>query len=268
MEILLDLLRDGFTMNSSREERKDFLNSVRGLGARPLLAGWQHNKLLGGKELNKAKLLLPSLADKELFFVISFHKTGTRSTNQYFENLGLKSVHWPVFANTGIDYQSILKAYITDPDKCILALAPLFERYDILSDVPFPGLWRQLAEFFHNAKFILIYREPEAWWNSIRNHWNLSHKAHSLDCFEAIQYGLPVGTKVEDTEFWKSQLTMLYSKHVTAVRTYFSSRPNDSRLLEIDLLNPNISSVLSSFVDHPLEMEFPRISKGLASSRH
>lgn len=160
--------------------------------------------------------LLASARERELVFVVSFHKCATRTTGAILHDLGCSLMHWPIWFHSGIDYLEILRPLTRQPDLCVRALSPLFCRFDAFSDVPFPGLFRELSEVLPRSRFVLVERDARSWWKSISNHWNLKRGPHALSSFEAIQYGLPPGLKVgydDETRLVESML-----RHNSAVR--------------------------------------------------
>ena len=254
---ILALLRTGAPEGLRWEQRK-LLNrwiKRRGLGAR--LASLQLEKLLGGPELGTARALLDSIADRPLVFIISYHKTGTRSVHDYLERLGMRGLLWPVFVNCGIHYAELLTPYVGDSRHCVAALAPVLARYDFFGDVPFPGLHECLAETFPASRFIVVEREPEKWWDSLSRHWNLSEGDHVFGALEAIQYGLPVGSVVKPSD--RDALIRNYCEHLDAVNRTFAG---SGRLLRTHLEDPEINRAISSFLGFAAVPDFPHIRKG------
>jgi hypothetical protein len=223
-----------------------------GLRVLPLLAHCQKN-WLSDLRRDACESILNDFQAKPFVFVISFHKCGTRSLHVLFEKMGYRGIHWPHFINCGIEYVEILKPHARDPKACIRLLAPLFGRYDCFSDVPFPGMYRELAEVFPNSRFILTYRPEDVWWKSISGHWHLSATTRRLDAFEAIQYGLPVGNLVTSND--RSLLVDRYAQHNIQVQRFFEG---SNRLLASELTAPDLSARISKFVDHPVTYPMPK----------
>jgi hypothetical protein len=103
------------------------------------------------------------------YFVVSLHRTGTRSTHELFKALGFNCIHWP-HTFQEMDLQSRIEGRETDLEFIADTLAPVFDHYDVVSDVPVPVLYRQLAQRYPSAKFVLVERDPQAWAESVLKH--------------------------------------------------------------------------------------------------
>jgi hypothetical protein len=250
-------------MNSrwvSTEQRKKDFRLIKRYKLRGVVSWFQVLRLYGVRGFFAKGSLPEALRNKQCIFVVSFHKNGTRSIHAYLEKLGFKGVHWPVFANTGIDYEYILGPLAQNPRQCAEALAPLLDEYDFFGDVPFPGLFREMAELFPQSKFILTHRPPQEWWESVWRHWRKSDppgSPHKLSLFEAIQYHLPVGAFI--TEADRSNLIERYVNHTNDVRAYFSGT---ERLLCTDLSDPNLNVDISRFLGISNVLAFSKIREG------
>jgi len=254
---ILALLRTGAPEGLSWEQRKVLNRWIKRRGLGPRLASLQLAKVLGGPELEKARALLDSIADRPLVFIISYQKTGTRSLHDYLEKLGMSGLHWPVFVNCGVHYAALLEPYVGDPGRCVAALAPVLARFDFFGDVPFPGLYACLAETFPASRFIVIEREPEQWWDSVSRHWNLPDGDRVLGALEATQYGLPLGTVVKPSD--REAFIRNYCEHLEAVNRTFAG---SGRLLRIHLEDPKINRAISNFLGVAETPDFPHIRKG------
>ncbi len=202
---------------------------------------------------SKGHTIIESLQRKSLVFVISFHRTGTRSCCQYAHSIGLKTIHWPVFSATHIYYQQITRSIIDDKQKVVRALAHLYCKYDFFADVPFGGLYKELDEVFPMAKFIFIQREASSWWTSVSHLWNLDHRQNwKLTTYEAIQYGLPVGYEVTPNQ--KEMFIEIYSNHADEVERHFIGKSN---ILFLDLLSYGKAKKISEFLEIEKVCEFP-----------
>lgn len=249
-----------------RKLRRVFLELIQRLGLRPFHARFQETWLFGqsGVVGPGPTQTLEVLRNKEFVFVVSYHKCGTRSVHALLEDLGYHGIHWPAYINCGIDYQAILHPMVGDRDLCVRALTPLFRRYSLFSDVPFPGLYRELHARFPRSRFVLIRRDSESWWSSIARQWALADGPHSLDAFEAIQYGLPMGTGVTAND--RETLIGSMLRHNEEVRRHLG---DSGRLFVGDLEDVELGAKLTQFVGRqPTEgHELPRISSSSVYSR-
>lgn len=93
---------------------------------------------------------------KEKVFVIGFQKTGTTSLETALETLGYR-----VFGGDKnlMKYQNKedLKEYILG----------VMQNWDAVQDMPWPLFYRELYDLYPNAKFILTYRRPDKWIESV-----------------------------------------------------------------------------------------------------
>lgn len=249
-----------------RRLRRVFFVLIQRLGLRQFHARLQKRWLFGGSGVAGPGPIqaLEALRDKEFVFVVSYHKCGTRSVHALLEALGYHGVHWPTYINCGVDYRAILRPMVADRELCVRGLTPLFGRYNLFSDVPFSGLYRELHSHFPRSRFVLIRREGNAWWNSLARHWALADAPHALDAFEAIQYGLPAGTLVTTSE--REVLIESMLRHNKGVREYFG---DSGRLLVGDLDDAELGAKVAQFVrkQPPAGRELPRISRGSVYSR-
>jgi hypothetical protein len=234
---------------------------MRWSGLRPFHARVQKRWLFGASGVvgTASDQALEQLRDKEFVFVVSYHKCGTRSAHVLFQDLGYQGIHWPAYINCGIDYQEILRPMVADRDLCVRALIPLFVRYNLFSDVPFSGLYRELRTHFPRSRFVLIRRDDGSWWSSIARQWALANAPHVLDAFEAIQYDLPAGTLVTTSE--REMLIGRKRRHDEEVRRFFG---DSDRLFVGDLADAGLGGKLARFVGRPPagERELPRVSGG------
>ena len=68
--------------------------------------------------------------------------------------------------------------------------ATIFEGYEATVDHPACGYWRELAEFYPDAKIVLSTRDPEAWYKSV-------HETIYAPGFIASLGGTPLGAFME-----------------------------------------------------------------------
>lgn len=246
--------RAGQSMN--REQRVRFFLFITRFSLRGVICRWQRWRLFG-RNPDRAKRLLEANADKPLIFVVSYHKSGTRSIHELLHALRYRAMHWPDFVNSGIDYQQMLRDVVDDEETCVHNMVHLLDRYEAFSDVPFAGLYRELAAHFPKAKFILTYRPPEEWWNSVARHWGLDQGSRVLSTFEAIQYRMPLGRVVTTGD--KEELVGKYRRHNAEVQEFFA---DDPRFFCAPLGAPDTGQRLALFLGHSAEIQMPRRSSG------
>lgn len=96
---------------------------------------------------------------KNKIFCIGRNKTGTTSMLHVFKEFGFKLGHQPTA-------ELLLKDYIARNWKPILDYCQTAQAFQ---DAPFswPETWKQLVKRYPDARYILTYRDQEAWYNSI-----------------------------------------------------------------------------------------------------
>ena len=180
-------------------------------------------------------------------FSIGFHRTGTRSLHTFLQSLGLNSVHWPTVVD-GVSYETRVIPYLRDRRMIVAALAPLIESRDAFNDVPFAALYKELAEAYPSAKFILIRRDVDQWWESVTRHWHLAERGfRSLDPYEYIQYDRYVdGDLKYVTLQHRDILTGAHRSHLKETEAYFADKRD--RFLPVDLKDPEIGPKIGGFL--------------------
>lgn len=135
-------------------------------------------------------------------FCVGLGKTGTSTFAECMTQLGF-------WHRTGPGPWGLLmhQAGRTEP------LMRLAAQYDSLDDFPWPYLYRELAEHFPDARFVLTKRcDPDTWFDSLRAHYDRA--GSSLEW--RLAYGLesPYGAR--------DDLIGLYERHNREVAAYFS----------------------------------------------
>ena len=143
-------------------------------------------------------------------FGIGYHRTGTTTLNECLKRLG--------FAHKGYDLE-LLRAWQRGDLGPIRAAA---DRHSCFDDWPWPLVFRELDEWYPDAKFVLTVREsPEKWLASVKRHARTTGPTES----RTIIYGDPRPDGSE--ELYLEQ----YRTHNRAVREHFGDRPE--KLLEV-----------------------------------
>jgi tetratricopeptide (TPR) repeat protein len=193
---------------------------------------------------------------EEKIFVVSLHRTMTRSVDAYLSILGYRTIHYPKYIR-GENFEERFRGMAHRPADVLTLLKPVIERFDALSDIPFPTLYRQLAEQWKNSKFILVHRDPAGWVNSVRNHL----KDRMLAPFDKIQYGPYLGFDVDSLKSVSDkQLQEMYVRHTQAVAHFFEAAGGSQRLCVIRN-TAEAAERISRFLKKPL-LEMPWITGG------
>jgi hypothetical protein len=146
----------------------------------------------------------------------------------------------------------------SDPARVADVLGPVIERFDAHCDVPWPGLYEAVAERHAEARFILMTRDPDAWWSSISSHWSLGFFDHELTPFEYVQYRpyLGGGKRVVSRKD-KASLLDAYRRHIEEVPRRLSGR----KLLVLDLQEEGKAAKLADFLDLAVAGPYPHSKK-------
>jgi hypothetical protein len=184
-------------------------------------------------------------------FVISLHKTGTSSVHAYAQRAGLRARHAPAYEN-GVDLEKMASLVLSDKKAVLEVLSPILENYDFHSDIPWPGLYRELASRYPDARFVYLERDPGQWLRSLIAHWSLDLMPRRLRPFEVIQYAdfLPPGKRI----ITRDDAALLRQAFVRHRADVISAIPGH-RLLLLDLQAGDAAARLSGFLDLPVTIE-------------
>ncbi|WP_147367059.1 sulfotransferase family protein [Aurantiacibacter zhengii] len=147
-------------------------------------------------------------------FCIGFQKTGTTSLDLALQQLGYSTI--TVFGRDRPLPE--LRANLVDIG---IGIA---QGVDVVSDMPWPLIYRELDTAFPGAKFILTVRDTDKWYRSIRDHFGPAN-----DRIQQLTYGDDAGSPVGN----EARYTAVYDAHNADVRSYFVDRPDD--FLEMSL---------------------------------
>jgi hypothetical protein len=141
---------------------------------------------------------------------VGMHKTGTKS----FAN-ALRTLGYRVAGPFGVNERNT-------PDTMLRHALSTIEAHDAAQDNPWPFLYREIDAAYPGSKFVLTYREPDDWIDSIVRHFG----GRSTPMREWV-YGVgdPLGNEDRYLE--------VYTRHNRAVTAYFADRPRDFMALGI-----------------------------------
>lgn len=167
------------------------------------------------------------MAKKVKVFGIGMNKTGTTTLGRCLKILGYKHISHS---------EQLTRMYHDDKTEKLIEKV---KNVDSLEDWPWPLMYRQLAQNFPDAKFVLTVRKsPEAWLKSLMLH---SYKLPPKENYHDIVFGFkyPLGHEDYHLEF--------YNKHNKEVIEYFSDKPG--RLLVVCWENGDGWEELCSFLN-------------------
>lgn len=181
-------------------------------------------------------------------FVISLHRTMTRSTDILLSMLGYRTLHFPKFSG-GSNLMEAVRGLEDQPRRVVDTLTPAINERDALSDVPIPGLYRELAERWPDSRFILVTRDPWQWARSVRGHM----KRRVLSPFNQIQYRPYFGQSIKRmTDVSEQELAAMHDGHTKAIRSYFEQeRGEPERLCVASMAEGEVGERICNFLGHP-----------------
>lgn len=201
-------------------------------------------------------------------FGIGANKTGTTSLQSIYYMLGLE-----------VAPQHDGELYGVQAQKGNLQpLAQYVSKYDAFQDAPFSvkGTYAQMDALFPNSKFILTFREPEQWFNSLHQfHKKIlqitGSKAITKERMASVTYLYPGYLEdihelnwlisVDEKLAWKKDWNLAYNReHYISVYMernrqiiqYFSERPDD--LLVIDITMEKDTAKIVDFLKLPPQL--------------
>lgn len=101
-------------------------------------------------------------------FCISLQRTGTTSTGKFFRDHGFRVADWDISHRN--DWT---RSYITGDYEAIFSSSD-FLIYKVFEDEPWwiPDFYKVLYHRVPNARFILMRRDPDRWFDSMKSHDN------------------------------------------------------------------------------------------------
>lgn len=174
-------------------------------------------------------------------FGIGFHKTGTKSLAAALAQLGYR-VHgpgWTRNAEVCASYQSLKRTAFA-----------VIDEYDAFQDNPWPVLWRDLAQAYPDAQFILTVRDSSAWLDSACRYFGAEHTP-----MRALIYGADAASPLGNEQRYLER----FEQHNREVRAHFSGCDN---FLELDVSHPQAYGQLCHFLGYPVSNQpFPHLNQ-------
>ncbi|MEM6262152.1 MAG: sulfotransferase [Bacteroidota bacterium] len=178
-------------------------------------------------------------------FCIGLSRTGTTSLCQGLELMGIPTAHFslPLFVkqhelNPGLQFTPQIRrtpygAYRLRKELNVIKSKPLnvlWHKYRAFGDLPFPNFFEELDQKFPNSQFIYTFRDEHKWLASMK--WMLSEGrviwkwGRADDEILHFTYGTH---RYEPTKLLKA-----YWDHHNRIQSYFTSRPNDLLMVNLD----------------------------------
>lgn len=141
---------------------------------------------------------------RDKVFVIGFHKTGTSSLA-----LALRELGYRVCFNLQWNDARIIR----DMKRVCY---PLTQQFDAFEDNPWPLLYRELYEWYPDARFILTIRDTDGWYRSALNWFG-----ENDTLMRRHIYGDDAGSPTGNEAIYRAR----YDKHNEDVRAFFADKP-------------------------------------------
>lgn len=184
-------------------------------------------------------------------FGIGFHKTGTSSLGHALSLLGYRTVHGDGTSSKHGGDEGVGMIRQIEAGDFDLPTLPL---YDAFTDNPYFTIWRELAERFPDAKFILTEREGSAWLGSCIRYYR-GRRIRPMREWMFGEYADPSASEAA-AQAWLTA----YRKHNQSIREYFAAQPG--RLLVTNVMEGDGWEKLCPFLGVPSPPKpFPHANK-------
>jgi hypothetical protein len=172
------------------------------------------------------------------FVCAGLNKTGTTSLSRALTYLGFSVLHYDRER-----LNPVVHGTTPEPDFRV------YDDVDAVLDVPAAFFFEELLAAYPQSKCILTLRDEDAWWQSIRKHFNERDVTDDPVSFtwrvRSITYGAP-----RATEFLYRKR---YRQHLDRVRAVV----DPERLLELDVTAPDAFVHLARFVGKTIDPSTP-----------
>lgn len=168
-------------------------------------------------------------------FVLGFQKTGTTSLEHALTHLG-----YNVYGGD----KNLLK--IEDKEELKQYIRHIASKYDAFQDMPWPLFYKELYELFPEAKYILTYRDPDTWIDSVVRYFAKIR----IPMHQQI-YGVPCAEGYEEVYM------EVYKKYNDDIQNFFKGKTNFLKMEIGKNFDYNTLGQFLGLLDMPDE-EFPK----------
>ena len=149
-------------------------------------------------------------------FGIGMHRTATTSLHEALGLLGFDSFHWGE-GEAPMIWQEMNR----------YGRSKTLERFDALSDLPIPLLYKKLDRAYPGSKFILTVRDEDSWVRSVERLWDHRYNPHRY-LWDIYPFSHHIHTVLYgQQEFDRELFLARYRRHNAEVMEYFEDRPQD-----------------------------------------
>ena len=195
-------------------------------------------------------------------FCISFQRTGTTSVGVFFHDHGFPVATW----GTALSNKWIASWFSGDHER--IFSSPDFKQCQVYEDVPWGGtdFYKVLFHRFPDARFILVERSPEKWFDSMVSHsngktlgnthrhaciYNREDEFHALGRLENI-YTEEIDNLLPLNESHRAHYQAIYTARNREARLFFEHHGKE-RLFTGRLEDADLWKKLGSFFSIPVK---------------
>jgi hypothetical protein len=135
------------------------------------------------------------------------------------------------------------------------------DAFDAQADTPVALVYRELAEMYPEARFVLTTRDPAAWGASMASFYGRYATVFRYAPFIPVRRILRAAYGENWATRSPQEYAEVYERHVAEVRSFFARSGRNDRLLELAILDgegwPELASHLGA--TPPAGVDFPRV---------
>jgi hypothetical protein len=168
---------------------------------------------------------------------VGLSRTGTTSLTKALEILGYRSLHYDQDR-----LRNIIFGHLASPDFRV------YDDYDAVTDLPTAFFYRELLEAYPDCKAILTVRDIDAWWHSMKCHYD--RYGHSWE--KRVDKHFNFVRDVRNIAYGSYiPREYLYKKRFTEHNEQVLKEVNSDRLLVMDITAGDGWDRLCSFLGEP-----------------
>lgn len=203
---------------------------------------------------------------REIIFCISFQRTGTTSTGSFFKNQGYKVADWNTSARNewgGSYFEGNYKKIFNSKD---------FKNSKVFEDGPWfaNSFFKFLFHYFPNSKFILLERDENKWFDSMKSHsqgktlgnshrhsvlYNREEDFYALNNVEDFLYTNAIDNLLPLTEKHRLHYIRIYRNRNREVKNFFKTF-GSQRLFSSQLEDSAVWHRMGKFFDIDLPSDY------------
>ncbi len=200
-------------------------------------------------------------------FCISMQRSGTTTVGDWLESHGLERAGYPTSSRLGWTMH-----WMQGEHEAIFG-SPEFQSAEIFEDDPWwcPDFYKVLAERFPTARFILLTRDVDHWFDSLCHHGSglnpgptkvhatiYKREHHVQDLIDKDQHCDPMQPGLLSILDYEAHYKSVYIQHTQSVREFFSANPGRLFIGPLDAPQTFIDLCVFAGVKHNPAIPIPR----------